>query len=820
MYKNYFTIAFRKLRRNKFFSFINISGLGIGISASLIIYLIVQHEFSYEKFQKDGERIYRVVSDITFAAGAAVKISGVPNPMPEAVRKDLSGIETSSHFLTTNETKVAITAPGNKPPLLFKKQSDIIYADTFYFSIFNYDWLAGSTQNVLKEPFGVVLTESRAKTYFGNVPVTDIIGRQIIYDDTIKCTVAGIVKDIDAKATDLRFREFISLATAMHTRIKEEFEQWGGVSSNSQLFLKLAKGITAKQIESKLPGLRKKYYKQDGNEKDDTYHHLQALSEIHFNQDYSAFGGRQAHKPTLNGLLAVAAFLLLLGCINFINLTTAQSALRAKEIGIRKTAGSTKAQIILQFLSETFVLTLIATIFSLVIAPLLLKVFSDFISPEISLSSINQTHVWLFLVLLVLVVTVLSGFYPAWVLTKFQPATVLKGQAFSGTSKTSKAWLRKTLTVTQFVIAQFLIIATLVVSKQIHYSLNKDLGYKKEAIVYFSIPRNFYSEKKDNKRFALLEKIKSIPEIEKISLSGPPPATEGFGIGSMTVDNGRKIVELMVEQKQADSNYFDIYKMKLKAGKWLQQSDTIREFLINETFAKELGFSKSEQAVGHFADWGSNRFPIVGVLSDFNTRSTHNAIKPLVYSSAAQNSYTIHLALKPPNSNPDMWKNALAKVEKSYKEFYPEDDFSYTFFDESIAAFYKSEQDISRLLKWASGLCIFISCLGLLGLVIYITNTRNKEIGIRKVLGASVVQILTLLSKDFISLVMIAFIIALPVSWWAMHNWLQDFVYRTSLSWWVFAVSGAGMVVIALSVLSIRTIKSATENPVKNLRTE
>lgn len=594
----------------------------------------------------------------------------------------------------------------------------------------------------------------------------------------------------------------------------------GNVNSNSQLFLKLAKGISPNQIESQLPGLRKKYLKTQGNQKDDTDNRLQALSDIHFNHDYDAFERRQAHKPTLNGLLAVAAFLLLLGCINFINLTTAQSALRAKEIGIRKTAGSTKGQIILQFLSETFVLTLIAAIFSIGISPLLLKVFSDFIPPEINLSSINQIHVWLFLILLVLVVTVLSGFYPAWVLTKFQPATVLKGQGISGTSKTSKAWLRKTLTITQFVIAQFLIIATLVVSKQIHYSLNKDLGYKKDAIVYFSLPYNFYSEEKDNRRFALLENIKGIPEIEIISLGGSPPANQGASTGSMKVDNGNKIVELMVEQKQADSNYFDIYRMKLKAGKWLQQSDTLREYLINETYAAALGFSKPEQAVGHFAGRGNTKVPIVGVLSDFNTRSTHNAIKPLAYSSATENSYTIHLALKPRNSNPDMWKNGLAKVEKSFNKVYPEEDFSYAFFDESIAAFYKSEQDISRLLKWASGLCIFISCLGLLGLAIYITNTRTKEIGIRKVLGASVVQIVSLLSKDFISLVLVAFIIALPVSWWAMHNWLQDFVYRTSLSWWVFAVSGAGMITIALFILSIRTIKSAMVNPVKNLRTE
>ncbi len=339
MFKSYFTIAFRKFRRNKFFSFINIAGLGIGISTSLVIYLIVQHEFSYEKFQKDGDRIYRVVSDVTFAGGAEFKTSGVPKPMPEAVRKDLTGIEMATHFVTVNQTKVTIPLAGNKSPVLFKKQNDITYADQFYFSVFNYTWLAGSKQTALKDPFQVVLTESRAKTYFGNLPVTDIIGRQVIYEDTINSTVAGIVKDIDAKATDFRFQEFISLATAMHTIMKNEFgsEGWGSINSNSQLFLKLAKGTTPKQIESQLPGLRKKYHKPEGNQKD--YNHLQALTDIHFNQDYDAFDRRQAYKPAMYGLLAVAVFLLLLGCINFINLNTAQSALRAKEIGIRKTTG-------------------------------------------------------------------------------------------------------------------------------------------------------------------------------------------------------------------------------------------------------------------------------------------------------------------------------------------------------------------------------------------------------------------------------------------------------------------------------------------------
>ncbi|MEP7255493.1 MAG: ABC transporter permease [Ferruginibacter sp.] len=822
MIKNYFTIAFRNFRRNKVFSLINISGLAIGISAALVIYLIVQFEFSFEKFRKDGNRIYRVVTEMTFPGDVKFPNSGVPMPMPKAVRSDLTGIETATHFVTTYDSKVAVPFPGSQSPAEFKKQTNIIYADEFYFSIFEYDWVAGSKQSALKDPFQVVLTEERAKAYFGNMSADNIIGRQIIYNDSVKTTVSGIVKDPVEKATDFRFKEFISLSTVMTTGLKDQFggDEWGSINSVSQLFVKLKQGTKPEQFANQLTALRNKYNKLKPGEKDDTKHYLQALPDIHFNTVFYAFEQRQAHKPTLYGLLAVALFLLLLGCINFINLTTAQAAQRAKEIGIRKTLGSGKRDLVFQFLSETFLLTLIATVLSIAITPWLLNIFSDFIPPEIKFSSINQVHVWVFLAGLVLLMTLFSGFYPALVLTKFKPVEVLKNQMNAGTAQSRKAWFRKTLTVTQFVIAQFLVIATLVVSKQINFSLNKDLGYKKEAIVYFRTRWDFFSNKEDNSRFTLFEKIKAIPGIEKISLASNSPAHEGSSSTTMKINNGKKEVELMVETVNADPDYFDIYKMKLVAGKWPAKSDTLKEYLVNETYAKALGFNKPADALNILVDRGGKKVPIVGVLADFHTQSTHEPIKPLAYSSVDKNSYTIHMALASQEGNPGQWKETLAKVEKEFKQVYPEDDMKLYFFDETIAAFYKKEQDISRLLKWSAGLCIFISCLGLLGLVMYTTNARTKEIGVRKVLGASVTQIVSLLSKDLVTLVLVAFIIASPLAWLAMNKWLQDFVYRTQISWWVFAVCGISMLVIAVIVLSIRTIKAALANPVKSLRTE
>jgi ABC-type antimicrobial peptide transport system permease subunit len=312
-----------------------------------------------------------------------------------------------------------------------------------------------------------------------------------------------------------------------------------------------------------------------------------------------------------------------------------------------------------------------------------------------------------------------------------------------------------------------------------------------------------------------------MPEVEKVSLASNSPAHQGASSTTMKVDNGKKEVELMTETMNADPEYFDIYKLKLLAGKLPAQSDTLKEYLVNESFTKAFGFLNPEDAVGKFVNRDKKKVPIVGILKDFHTKSTHDPIKPVAYASVRKSSYNIHIALKSQAGSPGLWKNGLEKIEKEFKKLYPEDpDFKYKFFDETIAAFYKKEQDVSRLLKWSAGLCIFISCLGLLGLVIYTTNTRTKEIGVRKVLGASVVQIVSLLSKDLLSLVLIAFIIATPLAWLAMSNWLQDFAYRTNISWWVFAACGISMLTIALVLLSIRTIRAALTNPVKSLRTE
>jgi len=813
MFRNYLVVAFRNFWKKKVFSFINIAGLAIGISAALVIYLIVHYEFSFDKFEKDRGRIYRVVSIMHFP-NQLFRLSGSPMPLISASR-ELTGIETTAPFLIYGVDKTEIRSGGGQANTIFKKQPSVIFADGNYFKLLSYQWVAGNA-GLMKEPFKLVLTESRVKTYFRNP--SDAIGKTIIYDDSLKVTIAGIVKDLD-QTTDFNFKEFISYSTIFATNIKYNFgwDQWGSINSVSQFFIKLSQGVKQQNIEKQLADLRARKAKDNFMQTD---YKLQPLSDVHFNADYDNFNQRQGHKPTLYGLLLVAAFLLLLGCINFVNLATAQAVQRAREIGIRKTMGSSKLQLVFQFLSETFLITLIATILSIALVPWILHIFSDFIPPGLQFNITQQPHIIIFLALLVMTVTVASGFYPSLVLSRYKPVLVLKNQAFANTGKTRKAWLRKTLTVSQFVIAQFFIITTMIVGHQIRFALHKDLGYKKDAIINFYVPFSFNNPQPEKAK-VLLNKLKEIPGVQAVAFAGNAPASANTSFTTMKFKNDKKDVDATVQLKNADSDYFKLYNMKLLAGRFPLPSDSLeKEYVVNENYTRFLGYKNPEDILGKTVERGDKKIPIVGVLADFHYQSLHSSIQPLAYSAVNKNKNIFHVALSPKNGNNDAWKNTISQIEKVYKELYPEKEFDYKFFDESIAEFYKTERDTSRLLTWATGLCIFISCLGLLGLVIYTTNLRTKEIGVRKVLGASVSQIVSLLSKDFISLVIIAFVIAAPAAWWAMHKWLEDFAYRAAISWWIFGLSGAAMIMLALLTLSIQTIRSAMANPVKSLRTE
>jgi len=814
MIKNYFKTAIRNLSKNKVFSLINVAGLSIGISSALVIYLIVSYDFNFDKFENDRDRIYRVVSDFTFS-GEAYHNSGVTYPMGKAIQKDLTGIENVVHFYNYDEAKINIPEVGKKDPAVFKKQKNIVFVDDNYFKLVSYNWLAGSSKTAMDDVYQVVLSESNSKIYFPKLKPAEMIGKEVILNDSITTRVTGIVKDLNER-TDFKFKIFISRATLeRHLVNKDEQNEWSNTNSASQLLIKLSKGTSPATVTKQVIGLYTKYKKPDPDDHSTTAFSLQPFSDIHFNTTYHSFGERTANTNVLYGLLAVAAFLLILGCINFINLTTAQASQRAKEIGIRKTMGSTKQQLIFQFLSETFLLTFCATILSIVITPLLLKAFSGFIPKDLHFSL--QPDMIAFLAVLVIVVSLLSGFYPALVLSSFKPVMVLKNQIASYSGKTRNLWLRKTLTISQFVIAQIFIIGTILVSKQISYSLNKDLGFKKDAIVYMKT--NYY-DTVQSRRLVLIEKLRAIPEIAMVSLGNDPPSINSIWTSTMTYKDGKKEKETDVQVKLGDTNYLKLYNIKLLAGNNLPNSDTVRSMLINEAYMRFLGFKEPQQAVGKLIEWNHKNVPITGVVSDFHQRSLHDPIKPLLFTTWKTQMRAINIALQPQNKEGTVWKTAISKIEKAWKQVYPNDDFDCIFLDDTIREYYTAEKNTSKLLMWATGLAIFISCLGLLGLVTYITHQRTKEIGVRKVIGASVMQIISLLSKDFLKLVLIAFIIAIPIAWWGGNKWLQNFSYKTNINIWIFMLGGAIMFAMALLILCLRTFKAAAANPVKSLRTE
>ncbi|HEY8781774.1 MAG TPA: FtsX-like permease family protein [Mucilaginibacter sp.] len=823
MLRNYFKIAFRGFWRHKLFTLINITGLSIGISAALVIYLIVHYDFTFDKFHKDSDRIYRVVSNFSFQ-GQPSYTRGVCGPLPGAIKSQATGVDFTSHIFTLSPD---VSVAGKKnTPVKFKSQNKVVLADEAYFKIFNYVWLAGSSTTALSAPNQVVLTSDQAKLYFPALSYDQMIGKVVTYD-TLRTTVTGIVQSIKEN-TDLTFHDFISYSSATATNALGgllQLKEWGSTNSASIVFIKLSPKASAANVQKQLNDILKKNNPppKGAPASSSSSFSLQPLNDIHFNDKYGTFDfSDTASKTTLYGLLVIAAFLLLLGCINFVNLTTAQAAQRAKEIGIRKTMGSSRRQLVIQFLSETFLITLFAVMISVAFAPVILKLFADFISPDIKADLIHQPDIILFLVILVITVSLLSGFYPAIVLSGYKPVLVLKNQAQSNSNRTRNAWLRKSLTVSQFVIAQFFIMATVLVSKQISYALHKDLGFKKDAIIVVNTP--FKTRTMERNR-VLLNKLRTIPRIELVSMGNAAPASGSTTATRVIYKDGKKEIQTAVELKFGDENYVKLYRIKLLAGRNLRAGDTSTAFMINYTYARILGFRDPREVIGKQVDNfnnGKKKMTIVGVVADFYERSMHSPINPLAIL-VGNNTYqtgTFHVALKPQTAGGHEWKTAIADMGKAWKAVYPDDDFDYQFYDESIAKFYESEQHTSTLLTWATGLSIFISCLGLLGLAIYTTNQRTKEISVRKVLGATVAQIVTLLSTELILLILLAFIIVSPIAWWAMNKWMESFADRTAISWWIFAASAVGMLLAAVITSSFQTVKAAIANPVKSLRSE
>ncbi len=820
MLTKYFKIAWKNIVKSKGLSVINIFGLAIGISASLAIWFILQHELSYDTFHKDRDRIYRLVSD--FGGTGDHRYTGtVSMPTAAEAKLKISGFETITCFHNYNAT-VTIPVRGTEPKYFPKvpdaeNNNDLIFAAPEYFKIFNYQWLVGNPVSALTEPYRVVLSTREAQKYFGSTDWESLIGRQVIYDDSIKTTVAGIVEELQGN-TDFTFTDFISYSTidAGYLRGVMQSFNWTFWDSHVQTFAKLEKGRAVTPIEKELTTMVGSHFNWDPG----AYRvYLQPLSDLHYSTKYQMDYGKQASLSTLYGLLGIAAIILIIAAINFVNLSLAQSLQRVKEIGIRKILGSSRAGLVYQFLTETFLMSLLALIISLLMIKPILAFFPSFV-PNISWSDMLTTKTILFIISLLTITTLISGLYPGIVLSSFQPANALKSK--TGVKGGFSDRFRKGLIVFQFTISLIFIIASIFIGNQIHFMLRKDLGFKQDAII--TLNTNGWDSVSKRKLFA--ERARNIPGVERVSMDDIPPAV----LGSPTMPciyHGATTYNIGVNLRLIDEHYIPLYQIRMAAGRNFFAGDTSHAVIINETCARMFGFKSPADAIGKFLQTGGpdmrgseHPVPVVGVVADFNLQPLSRKITPVVMYSIPANENSYSIKLKTAGNDVGHFTDAMDNMETIWKEVFPSQPFIYHFYDDAIADFYRKEQKTSQLVYLAMGIGVFISCIGLFALAALTAENRRKEIGIRKVLGANVSAIVTMLSKDFVKPVLIAIIIASPIAGYLMNRWLQNYAYRIHTSWWIYALAGAVALFIAMITVSSRAIRVAMANPVESLRAE
>lgn len=821
MLKNHWIVAWRCLVRNKVYSLINVIGLALGICACLVIYLIASYEFSFDTFHPDRDRIFCV--DVTMHGN---HLNSVPGPLPAAMRREMTGFQTVAAFQTY---PASVTIPGGQhgKPQRFDDDGSLAIAEPQYFDIFPYRWLSGNAKTALTMPNSVVLTAEKARKYFGDLDPDRIIGQTIYYQDSLMVTVTGVIADWTGNS-DLNYSQWISYATIPVSLLKHEIrlDAWNEFNRSSQVMIKLAKNVKPSQIDAQFIAFAKRHYYS----KLAFAARLKPLSGIHFHREYGG-EGRKASLPVLYTLIAVAGFILILAIVNFVNLSTAQSMQRAREIGVRKVLGGSRSDIAVQFFTETLVLTVAAVGLAVLMVRPVFNVFADLIPAGVHFRLDGATL--LFLLLVIAATTLLAGFYPAKVLGNYEPTVTLKG--ITAVPGGGKGVLRRGLIVFQFTISLLFIIASLVIGSQLRYALHTDLGFKTDAILTISPPRDnrpgkivFASDRvrqqavvETGTTAVLADKIRQLAGVEQVIREWKPPMSRmgiNFGGGGLK-NSDEKRVEVSLHF--GNEEYVPFYGMKLVAGRNLLPGDSSRELLISETCARAMGFSDVSKAIGREVAVGPfDAYPVAGVVADFYESPFHRATLPIIirHDPAMETSIAVRIAAK--GMTAGELKTLIGNMEADWKTVFPGKPFSYTFLDESIANMYADELRTGRLTNVAMGITVFISCLGLLGLAIFSTERRTREIGIRKVLGATVSGIMVMLCKEIVLLIVLALLIATPLAWYFMHEWLQGFAYRTPLSGWIFLAAGAAAIGIALLTVGFQAMKAAKANPVKSLRTE
>lgn len=801
MLKNYVKTAWQNLRSHKSYVAINTIGLAVGIAACLLVFLLIQYETSFDNFHKNKERIYRVVAATKTRTGMDYS-KGTAFPVAEALRIDYPQLEHVARiYARDNQQITVLNGEANAPQKKFKE--NVFFAEPEFFDIFNFPFLAGDSKTALSELNTAVITQETAEKYFGNWHTA--IGKFIKYDnDKDKvCKVTGVLKNIPAN-TDFPLQVVLSFKTS---KGEDMLRDWVGQDGSLNTFLVLPKNMSLQQFNDGLKTFVKKYtpaeYANHG-------YILQSLSDIHYQSAFGTYRGGTFSKELITALSLIGLFLLIIACINFINLATVQAVNRSKEVGIRKVLGSSKKQLIIQFLGETFLITLISIVIAMVFALMVLPWLNNLLQTSLEIRPGFPLIAFLFSI--IIIVTFLSGLYPAIILSGFNPIKVLKSKftskAVGGVS------MRRALVVFQFTIAQTFIMGTLIVVSQMNFFQNASMGFDKDAIVTVPMAND---SARVSKMGALKIQLLQQAGIKDVSMSTFSPMDQASWDGDFKFDNAAKKSDFNPDFKWADADYFKTYNIQFIAGRPYYPADTINGFVVNEMMVKKLGFKNPEDILGKKINIfdGGVVAPVVGVVKDFNGSSLKKEMKPIALGSWKLVYRLFNIKIQPQHA-----KQTLAAIEKLWNNTYPDFVYEYQFLDDTIASFYKRENQLSQLFKIFAGIAIFISCLGLYGFVSFMAVQRTKEVGIRKVLGAPVISIIYLFSKEFTMLIGVAFLIATPVAYFFMHQWLQNYAYRIDIGMGIFLATILIAEIIAWLTVGYQAIKAAVANPVKSLRTE
>lgn len=814
MLNTFFKTSFRSLTRNWNYTIINIAGLAVGVAVCMMIFIIIQFQTSFDTFHSKKDRIYRVLTEYHNAdASNLIYGKNVPFPLPTGLKTAFPQIELVAPIFASHNDILLIPEDKGTTIKTFKEDKGVFFTEPSFFKMFDYPLLTGSYES-LKDPNNVLLTKEIAEKYFGDwktAPGKTInleAGGSIFSHGTDVLKVTGILASIPAN-TDFQLKLVVAFGTSSTEDMAKSTDWEDKTNSDFGCYILLHPNISFDNFNQQLRAYTRKMESPDNKDS----HIVQPLHAVHYDTQTGNYSNKTISHELLNVLWLIAAFILLIACVNFINLSTAQAVNRSKEVCVRKVLGSNKSQLQTQFIIETFLIVIAAVMLAIVITILALPSLNQLLELSLSYSILTNPAMAIFLSTVTIVVTILAGFYPAIVLSHFDPVNALKSKLTANTAKGIS--LRRGLVVFQFSIAQALIIGTIIIVKQMSYFMDQPLGFDKDAII--NVPFRVDSLRISRLDY-LRQQLLSVNGIQAVSFSSNTPVEDGDDMwNTFRFNHAPKETDFNAILKFADNQYVSAYKLPLIAGRNMQPSDMVREFLVNESLMKNLGIKNPEDILNKDIGLWDDRMngPVVGVMKDFNDRSFRNNIAPLLITTNVTMYDQASIKLATTNIS-----STLQSVKTIWEQTFPNFVYEYSFLDDKIEGFYKQQNQLAQLYKIFAVIAIFLSCLGLYGLGSFMAVQRTKEVGIRKVLGATVGNIVYMFSKEFIILIAIAFTIAAPIAWYYMHQWLQDYVYRIDISWWLFASGGIVAIIIALITISFQAIKAAIANPVKSLGTE